>query len=160
MNHGKVYTYSNLGCRCDACRHANNVKAKRWLHVTRYGEHPIMVDAQPVRDHIYELRASGWTSREIAAEVGVAYRAITAVCERRPKRRSVRRGLAEAILALAPLPASDVDRVVVERLVAGAHWRSLTPLPTLAERIEAARQLSPGHWDRLGLNRAAMERAS
>lgn len=145
MNHGTTTTgYKTLGCRCEPCTRASVKASKLWRVRTGAdrGDRPTrpdLIDVTPVRAHVDRLVASGWTKREIAAEIGVTeFTLWSALYEtRRPDgTKKIRRTRADAILALDPLEPVDVDQVVVDRLVAGADWRTIGA--TRAERIQAA----------------------
>jgi hypothetical protein len=159
--HGTRSRYK-AGCRCDDCRKANARAQKEYRHRARCytsdgtPEIPQRVPAEPVVEHIEKLIASGWLKKDIATDAGTKASTISGIARRKwPK---MARHIANAILALEPLEPVAVDPVVVERLVAGKDWRAENA--THAERVAAARLLTPGQWDRLGLNRRAMERAS
>jgi transcriptional regulator with XRE-family HTH domain len=110
---------------------------------------PQRVDGTRTRQHLEQLRASGWTQAEIARETGLPESTLSGVRNNRwPK---VARRVAVAILAVEPLPdpRDIVDPVVVERLCADpTAWRNgLTS--TRAERLAAAHIL--GSWSHKAL---------
>lgn len=145
FEHGTRDTYTFHGCRCDDCRKAQMRAVKAYRLATRADSRgrPTMhltVDAEPARQHVAALRASGWTLAEIAREIGVGPDAIWQNIN--PSKQRIRRERAEALLALAPLEPVAVDRVVVERLVDAFPARTWDDLgATRAERIAAAEQL-------------------
>lgn len=155
MIHGTAYAYRNQGCRCEACTRASTRRQKQYRVITRADKDgsptiPLRVDAEPVRHHIRSLRGSGWRMVDIAREVGVSrnHLAFFVSAARRPQR--VNRDFAARILELRPLTPVDLDEVVVERLVAGADWRTVGA--TRAERIAAAAHMSGNEAEaRLGL---------
>ena len=154
--HGTYSGYRNHGCRCDACDLNYRRSQKRYRIVAGRDSRgnvlrAISVDADRVRDHIDALRDSGYPSlAAVAREAGVSRFAVERIAA--GARRSVQRRVALAILALEPLQPVDLDPVVVDRLVAGADWRTIGA--TRAERIAAAERL-----DRTGAaSRVAIER--
>lgn len=153
MTHGRATTYRR-GCRCDDCTRAmmRDRKYHRLRTSTTDGPtvNPVMVDAAPVAAHIRALVASGWPWRHLAAECGWTNHGRLSLIAQ-GKTRRVYRTTAARILAVEPLTPVVVDPVVVERLVAGADWRTIGA--TRQERIEAA-ELMPSRAEaerRLGL---------
>jgi hypothetical protein len=64
------------GCRCPRCRAARSRYARqRWAvaAIVRTGSARWKVDATPVRARLDELRAAGWTLKEVARAVDVPY---------------------------------------------------------------------------------------
>lgn len=125
--HGEVLTcYNHHGCRCDDCyenRHADNdARARR----VAYGR-PLdsFVDAEPVREHIFELAQAGIGKVRLAELSGVSVNAIRALkgLRRGKPVAKVRKETAAAILAVttdvkrAPRMAVD-SRGAVRRLQA------------------------------------------
>lgn len=144
FEHGTRDTYTFHACRCDECRRAQMRAVKAYRIATRADDRGrprvhLTVDAAPAREHVAELRASGWTLAEIARELGVGPDAIWQNIN--PTKKRIRRERAAALLALQPLTPVDVDPVVVERLVASPDviWRSIGA--TRQERIEAAERI-------------------
>lgn len=113
--HGASGTcYNNHKCRCRGCRDSRAAHAREVTRQKAYGTYDSgFVDADPVRDHIAVLRASGLGRRRIATLAGVQMSTIEALlyCRRggtkkrtRLKSPSVRVATrnAQAILALQP----------------------------------------------------------
>ena len=89
------------GCRCPSCRRAMHRRAQVWWATAqvRRGRDPAShVPARPVRRHVEELRAAGWTSAGIARAAGVAPATITRI--RKPGTGSCSRIVARALLAV------------------------------------------------------------
>ena len=98
------------GCRCRACKAANSAyemeRARRKAREAWGAEKPAFVDAAPVRERLLELRAMGYTVREVERIAGVGKTAqhnLTVGHWRtgEPVRR-VRRETAEAVMAIEP----------------------------------------------------------
>jgi hypothetical protein len=69
MEHGKRWTYTKHGCRCDECRTANTTYQRELRQRKRDGERTsARMDAGQAQAHITELRAAGWSYRAIGAE--------------------------------------------------------------------------------------------
>ncbi|GAA0704592.1 hypothetical protein GCM10010193_69480 [Kitasatospora atroaurantiaca] len=106
--HGRLSTYTVRRCRCRECTTA----AARWKANKRrqvaYGRWQPLVDAQPVREHLRQLLASGltraWISRQSAVP-GQVVRNLTVGNGRGAPTRRVRPATAEALLAVR-LPAA------------------------------------------------------
>lgn len=85
------------GCRCDACRAANTRYATmRELHP------PQLVDSQPIKEHLAQLRAAGVGKRTIARQSGVSQTVINrliGIDGSKPARR-VRAATAHKLLAV------------------------------------------------------------
>lgn len=146
-DHGTTSRYK-VGCRCDACRDNQRRRMTKWrlrtgedrVRGARTVARPDRIDATPVRAHIAALIASGWSLAAIDREVGLVRHAYKIANGRHPK---ILRETAAAILAVSPLPdpASVVDEVAVERVLAGnAPLTSLTPAERDACRVAAARR--------------------
>lgn len=63
------------GCRCDACRAANNAYEKQRVKDVakeKWGAKvPYFTDAEPVRDHLNRLLENGYTKRGIVRDYGI-----------------------------------------------------------------------------------------
>lgn len=68
--HGTASRYVNGPCRCDLCREARRVYEQRRRRLKAYGR-TNFVDAEPVRQHVKALQASGLGWMRIAALAGV-----------------------------------------------------------------------------------------
>lgn len=164
VNHGTTTGYKTHGCRCEPCRRAATRSTKRWRMrtgadlKTSVPAIPDLIDVTPVREHVEQLVATGWLKRDIAGEVGLTgaalYEALYKV-RRGGGVKRINRRTAAAILALeplTPLPANYIDHVIVDRLIAGADWRTIGA--NRAERITAAETLWH-HWQPIRERQAA-----
>lgn len=70
MTHGQRSTYVK-GCRCADCRAANSRYAKLAKYRQDTGR-TVMVDAEPIKQHLHKLRAAGVGKRTIASQAGVS----------------------------------------------------------------------------------------
>ena len=71
-SHGRFVS----GCRCRACRAANNAYERQRVRNKAYGRPTYLVDAGPVRDRILKLRSMGYTNKEIERLSGVGHTTI------------------------------------------------------------------------------------
>ncbi len=151
MIHGKRTTYRKQGCRCDACKrgHARYIKQYRYrvdYQGSRSGppRNPMRVDADPIREHLHALLASGWTRSQIQTEAQLTSSAHLTKILRHGQPR-IHRDIADRILALDPLEPVTYDEAVVTRLVDGypvIDWRNIGGrAATREERAEALRRL-------------------
>lgn len=108
MRHGTWYSYSHKACRCQTCRDGARIRSKQYrLDKIRGVEH--LVDAQPLRDHVDLLRASGMSFRAIALACGWASR--NALSDALSRDR-VRPATLRRVLAVTPLADQRGDRYV------------------------------------------------
>jgi lambda repressor-like predicted transcriptional regulator len=108
MKHGTWYSYSTKKCRCQVCRDGGRIRAKQYrLDKIRGVVH--LVDAQPLRDHVELLRASGMSFRAIALACGWSSRNALADALRRPR---VRPATLQRVLAVRPITDQRGDRYV------------------------------------------------
>lgn len=64
------------GCRCRACRDANNAYERQRVRDKAYGRPSYLVDAEPVRQRIRKLQSMGYTYDEIERLSGVGHTTI------------------------------------------------------------------------------------
>jgi hypothetical protein len=88
--------YSSHRCRCDGCRDANVTYEKKRTRRAAYGQ-ALMVDAQPVLDHVQMLSDAGLGKRRLAEITGLSE---TAIWKLKRQTKRVRKETAEAILAV------------------------------------------------------------
>ena len=69
--HGTHVCYVADGCRCVACTAANTGYENTRLRLHVYGRWNNLVDAQPAREHVQELMASGMGWKRVARAAGV-----------------------------------------------------------------------------------------
>lgn len=94
--HGTLSGYRNLKCRCEPCREAHYRWRKRnkVLGTT-------LVDAQPAREHIYNLINHGWNRAEIARYANVSPGLVKWLADDNTRRRT-HADKARRILQLTP----------------------------------------------------------
>ena len=73
MRHGILTSYAKHGCRCEPCRAAAAKASKAWRRDNYLGVVKL-VDAQPLKDHVAMLMASGMSFRAIALTAGYTSR--------------------------------------------------------------------------------------
>ena len=108
MKHGTTTGYYSHGCRCDACKLAKSRHSKRW-RLDRVRGVDRLVDAQPLRDHVELLRASGMSFRTIALACGWSSRNALADALTRSR---VRPSTLARVLAVTALTDQRGDRYV------------------------------------------------
>lgn len=131
-------------CRCDACRTANRVFAagcrQRVLHQQWGVAQPALIDAQPARDHVRQLTATGLGWKRVAELAGVNDSTLGNLLYGRAGRgpaRRIRRDTAARLLAVTAVPVADGAYVN-----AAGTQRRLQALVTLGwSQSELARQL-------------------
>jgi hypothetical protein len=69
VNHGTLTAYCSHACRCPDCKRVANRHVKAWRLRRLQGE-VMLVDAQPMRDHVQALLAAGMSFRGIALTAG------------------------------------------------------------------------------------------
>lgn len=154
--HGTRACYVLDRCRCLPCAAAASQAEQDRLRAHAYGR-DLLVDAQPVRDHMQALQDAGMGWKRIARQAGISTGTITKIVygsprpdgTRRPPARRVRPETAEAILSV---------RATLDTLAPSA---SIDATGT-ARRIQA---LAYAGWsiqqiaDQAGLGRQALDRA-
>lgn len=99
--------YKLDGCRCNACGWAVSQYNNARDHAIRRGTWQPWTDAEPVRQHITNLRACSMGLRTIAATAGVNRKLLQSVTTGRPERgtgpqEKMRPAIAAAVLAVEP----------------------------------------------------------
>ncbi|MFC7929135.1 hypothetical protein [Streptomyces cinereoruber] len=126
--HGTLSRRKYHGCDCDKCRTAYNSYQRSRYRRVGYGTWQPFVDADPVRQHLANLRAAGYSAEVVANAIGQYVATINAIIY--PVggvvRQRVRPALAEAILAVTPesltpalLPAAGSTRRIHALIAAG-----------------------------------------
>jgi len=98
VRHGSLTAYAKHGCRCEPCRAAAAKASKAWRRDNYLGIVKL-VDAQPLKDHVAMLMASGMSFRAIALTAG--YTSRNALADSMTRRR-VRPATLARILAVNP----------------------------------------------------------
>jgi lambda repressor-like predicted transcriptional regulator len=98
VKHGSLTAYAKHGCRCEPCRAAAAKASKAWRR-DHYLGIVKLVDAQPLKDHVAMLMASGMSFRAIALTAGWASR--NALADAMSRKRVTPRTLAR-VLAVHP----------------------------------------------------------
>lgn len=116
--HGTYVAYTLDRCRCLPCVAATSEYNADLTRRHAYGQPPY-VDADPVREHIARLRATGLGLKTIAKASGVSHGALSKLAyghprpdgTRRPPSRRVKRTTAQKILRVTSAHASEGSRV-------------------------------------------------
>jgi len=105
------------GCRCYVCGWARaRYDDARNRRITAGTWQPF-TDAQPVREHLAALAATGMGQRRIAQLAGISHGALTGLLRGRrgnPPSARVRRETADAVLAVTPGPAGLAPNAVID----------------------------------------------
>lgn len=150
------------GCRCARCRAANSAyereRARRKAREAWGAEKPAFVDAAPVRERLLELRAMGYTVKEVERISGVGHTSQYQLTRRHwrtgePVKR-VNRETAEAIMAIEP----GKRRLSAGQRVPGA-WMGDTVRGWKAAGLSVARISRETGIDRQVLDRVLKRRA-
>lgn len=107
---GREHGYARYkldGCRCYTCSWAVSQYNAARERAIAYGTWQPFVDAEPVREHLRNLRACGIGLRRIAEVLGVDRKRLQAVLTGRPERgtgpqKQVRPDFAAAVMAIQP----------------------------------------------------------
>ena len=175
MKHGTLTAYSKHGCRCDPCRAAAAKASKAWRRDNYLGIVKL-VDAQPLKDHVAMLMASGMSFRAIALTAGYTSRNALADSMTRsrvrpatmarilavnPKRDNRRDSYTDATGSRRRLQALGVNGYSTRDLAARLGLKQATTVqdiasgktPTVRYRtMDAIRDLYEELWDRPGRN--------
>jgi hypothetical protein len=103
-------------CRCKDCTKASSDYQRTRTRMTAYGRWQPFVDAEPVRQHINQLRAAHIGTARIAELAGVAQRVVSSLIwqpEGKAPRTKVRPETAQAILAVTASLESAADKGLV-----------------------------------------------
>lgn len=125
--HGTQLAYIRDRCRCEPCREANTIRERTRNRAKLYGRYDGLVDAEPVREHIRLLSASGVGLKRIAVLTGMGGGVLTKLVYGQPREDGTRRPpsarctprVRDRILAVQPddlAPCALVDS-------AGTHRR-------------------------------------
>lgn len=117
--HGTRAAFVLDRCKCRPCREANNTAEGHRRKEQAYGRWQPYVDAQPTRNHVEQLRATGMGLKRIAAVSGVPHGALAKLVYGDRTRglapsKRVRPATAAAILAVTPALEHLGERVVVD----------------------------------------------
>lgn len=175
MKHGTLTAYAKHGCRCEPCRAAAAKASKAWRRDNYLGIVKL-VDAQPLKDHVAMLMASGMSFRAISLTAGWSSR--NALADAMTRKRVTPRTLAR-VLAVHPeldnrrdsytdatgsrrrLQALGVNGYSTRDLAARLGLKQATTVqdiasgktPTVRYRtMDAIRDLYEELWDRPGGN--------
>jgi lambda repressor-like predicted transcriptional regulator len=137
--HGTRLAYVLDRCRCPACGEANRLGAQQRNTAIAYGTWTGLVDAEPVRAHVQQLRTAGLSLQRLSVLSGVGYGTLSALVYGDPPTRRVRSRTERRVLAVqadtAGLPAGRrVPATGTRRrlqALAAAGWS----LPVLALRV-------------------------
>ena len=115
--HGHISRYKYHGCRCLTCHNGWRDYGRNRARQQAYGTWKPLVDADPVRDHIQELRDAGIGWIRLADLVGVSTASLKGIVHGRrgnPPVKQVRAATAEKILAVRPDPAHVAEGALVD----------------------------------------------
>ena len=102
--HGTYTCYARDRCRCELCKEAERAYHRSLSRRHAYGQHP-RVDAEPIRQHVKQLREQGMSVSQMAAQSGLHRNTINALLfQHQGKQPTLRmsREKADKLLALTP----------------------------------------------------------
>lgn len=135
--HGSRAAYVIDHCRCFGCHVAN--ADYEWRRYTGRLEDRWHRDMQPIRNHIAQLRAAGYSTRTIADIANINRNQIMHILGKRgsrPPATRILKTVAAAILAIDIPTSSGIDQIAIQRHYDGDH----TPPLTYTERLELIRR--------------------
>jgi hypothetical protein len=143
--------YKLNGCRCYVCGFANASYYEARARAIAYGTWQPWVDAQPVREHLLQLRECGLGLRRVAEAAKVDRKRLQAILTGRPERgtgpqEKVRPALAAAVLSVEPTLDKIGPCTVID--ATGTH-RRLQALVTAGwpqSRLAAGLGMQPGNF--------------
>jgi len=77
--HGTQGAYTQDGCRCTHCTRANTATKREYRTAVAYGRREGLLKAEPVRQHLADLRAAGFSLQSIADASGLALSSVAAL---------------------------------------------------------------------------------
>lgn len=103
--HGTQGAYTQDGCRCTHCTRANTATKREYRTAVAYGRREGLLKAEPVRQHLADLRAAGFSLQTIADASGLALSSVAALVYGVPARdlpptTHVRADTADRLLAV------------------------------------------------------------
>lgn len=103
--HGTQGAYTQDGCRCTHCTRANTATKRGYRTAVAYGRREGLLKAEPVRQHLADLRAAGFSLQTIADASGLALSSVAALVYGVPARElppttHVRADTADRLLAV------------------------------------------------------------
>jgi len=109
--HGTQGAYTQDGCRCTHCTRANTATKRGYRTAVAYGRREGLLKAEPVRQHLADLRAAGFSLQSIADASGLALSSVAALVYGVPARElppttHVRVDTADRLLAVDPATAA------------------------------------------------------
>lgn len=148
--HGTRTKFVHDHCTCIRCRAANADYAASLNRRHLYGQ-AVLVDPEPARQHLEQLRASGLGLRRIAALSGVSRSALAAIATgHRPDRAAdrIRPETAAALLAV-PTAAPLADGVAVDGTGIRRRLRALVACGWPQQRLAAQIGWTAGNFTKL-----------
>lgn len=122
-HHDTLTCYTNYNCRLPECVERKNAWMRTRDRALRAGTWQPMIDAAPVREHLEQLLAEGFTQEAIAITAGVPHQSISDFTQHRGRKRGLRHrtypDFAQRILAVTPatINAGRIDSTGTRRRV-------------------------------------------
>jgi len=147
--HGTQGAYTQDGCRCTPCTRANTATKRAYRTAVAYGRREGLLKAEPVRQHLADLRAAGFSLQTIADASGLALSSVAALVYGVPARElppttHVRVDTADRLLAVeaataalpggARIPATGSRRRLQALASLGWGTSALTTRTALTQR--------------------------
>lgn len=148
--HGEHRTYRAHSCKCRPCLDARNAQSNR-LRKRKLIGLDAMVDGDPVRAHLLDLRRAGLAIQHIADRAGMSRRQLSTILfgvpsRGRPPSPMVRRTTRDAILAI-PRPRVSSEASPNQTMSAHGSARRLQALAAIgwsARAVAGASGIHPG----------------
>lgn len=143
--------YKLDGCRCYTCGYAVSQYNAARERAIAYGTWQPWADAEPVRQHLIDLRACGLGLRRIAVLAGVDRKRLQAILGGRPERgtgpqEKVRPELAAAVLAIQPTLDNLGSAVVIAGTGTTRRLQALVAGGWPQARLAARLNQTPGNF--------------
>jgi len=147
--HSTQGAYTQDGCRCTHCTRANTATKREYRTAVAYGRREGLLKAEPVRQHLADLRAAGFSLQTIADASGLALSSVAALVYGVPARElppttHVRVDTADRLLAVeaataalpggARIPATGSRRRLQALACLGWGTSALTTRTALTQR--------------------------
>lgn len=109
--------YKQHRCRCAGCTAASTAYQSRRGRLVAYGRWEPLVDAEPVREHLRTLSASGIGARRVAELTGISTGGLNRIlygAKDRPPCRRVKPEIARAVRAIKPAAEALSDGALID----------------------------------------------
>lgn len=139
-DHGTLSRYKYHRCRCTECREASAAYQRTRYRKKGYGTWQPLVDAEPVRQHILALNATGLSYKVIAEQIGRPTATVTGfIYDLSPSRSRKKHATPEIAAAILAVTATQVMPGQVDSTGTGRRVQALAaigwPMRTLGRHV-------------------------